>query len=102
MGDCTTQSQHWGRRDMNKAAETGDRIGMLLDLDAGTTTVFKNDVCLGVMATGLSGEYCWAVSLEDEDDSVRVDSAPIPPAPTPEELATVHSDEDGESGSDGE
>ena len=51
---------------------------MLLDLDAGTLTVFKNDERLGVMATGLSGEFCWAVSLRGENRSARIQSAPVP------------------------
>ena len=37
---------------------------MLLDLDQGSMTVWKNDDQLGVMvAEGLSGPLCWAVSL---------------------------------------
>jgi hypothetical protein len=44
-------------------AKCGDTIGLLLDVDAGTLTVHKNDERLGVMATGLEGRYCWAVSL---------------------------------------
>ena len=48
-----------GRQD---ARQAGDRIGMLLDLDQGSMTVWKNDVKLGVMvAEGLSGPLCWAV-----------------------------------------
>ena len=31
---------------------------MLLDLAQGSMTVYKGDERLGVMATGLSGEYC--------------------------------------------
>ncbi|EJK73062.1 hypothetical protein THAOC_05339, partial [Thalassiosira oceanica] len=38
---------------------TGDTIGMLLNLDEGTLTVYKNDRCLGVTKDGLSGSYCW-------------------------------------------
>ena len=42
----------------------GDSIGMLLDLDQGSMTVWKNGIKLGVMvAEGLSGPYCWAVGL---------------------------------------
>ncbi|EJK43822.1 hypothetical protein THAOC_37695 [Thalassiosira oceanica] len=38
-------------------------IGLLLDLDEGTLSVFKNYRRLGVMKRGgLSGEYCWFVS----------------------------------------
>ncbi|EJK77542.1 hypothetical protein THAOC_00619, partial [Thalassiosira oceanica] len=40
-------------------SETGDTIGMLLNLDEGTLTVFKNNRHLGVMKVGLSGSYCW-------------------------------------------
>ena len=41
--------------------EQGDRIGMLLDLDQGSMTVWKNGVKLGVMqAGGLRGPLCWA------------------------------------------
>jgi len=46
-------------------------------------TVYKNDERLGVMATGLSGEYSWAVSLSYERDSARIDAAALP-APGPE------------------
>ena len=36
---------------------------MLLDLDQGSTTVWKNDEKLGVMAAeGLRGPLCWAVT----------------------------------------
>eukprot|EP01046_Picozoa_sp_COSAG06_P003938 COSAG06_NODE_158_length_21760_cov_36.036979_6_plen_319_part_00 len=70
-----------------QTAEEGDRIGMLLDLDQGTVTVYKNDVRLGVMATGLSGEYSWAVALAGWHGSVRIEAAPAPASPTAEELA---------------
>jgi hypothetical protein len=62
------------------AREEGDRIGMLLDLDLGSMTVYKNDERLGVMATGLSGEYSWAVTLLDEGDSARIEAAALPAA----------------------
>jgi hypothetical protein len=78
-GHCFPGNHDWeGRQSAN---EEGDRIGMLLDLDQGTMTVYKNDERLGVMATGLSGEYSWAVSLLWQGDSVRIgaDEAPAPP-----------------------
>ena len=50
-------------------------------------TVYKNDKRLGVMATGLSGEYCWAVMLCRPGDSARIEAAPPPASPTAEELA---------------
>ena len=42
---------------------TGDTIGMLLNLDDGTMTVYKNNRRLGVMKDGLSGPYCWFVTV---------------------------------------
>ena len=75
---------------MQGATQQGDRIGMLLDLDQGSMTVWKNDVQLGVMQSeGLSGPLCWAASLFDQGDSARIESAPAPPSPTEEELATA-------------
>ena len=56
----------------------GDRIGLLLDLDQGSMTVYKNDERLGVMATGLSGEYSWAVSLRQQGSSTRIEPATLP------------------------
>ena len=38
-------------------------IGLLLDLDEGTLTVFMNGRQLGVMKDGLGGEYVWFVSV---------------------------------------
>ena len=37
-------------------------IGLLLDLDGGTLSVFKDGRRLGVMKNGLDGEYCWFVT----------------------------------------
>ena len=68
--------REWGG--MQTAREDGDRIGMLLDLDQGSMTVYKNDERLGVMAIGLSGEYSWAVSGYRQDSSARIDVAALP------------------------
>ena len=88
-------------------AEEGDRIGMLLDLDQGSMTVWKNDEKMGVMvAEGLSGEYCWAVELYHADNSARIESAPAPASPTEEELTAAkawqpsYSDSESESDDD--
>jgi hypothetical protein len=62
---------------MQGVLKRGDRIGMLLDLDQGTMTVYKNDERLGVMATGLSGEYSWAVTLATVG-SLRIEPAAQP------------------------
>lgn len=62
-----------------EGAKVGDSIGLLLDLDEGSMTVFKNGKRLGVMvASGLCGEYCWAVELGARGDSVRIEPAATP------------------------
>ena len=38
-------------------------VGLLLDLNEGTVSVFKDGRHLGVMKDGLGGEYCWFVSV---------------------------------------
>ena len=73
---------------------------MLLDLDQGSMTVYKNDERLGLMATGLSGEYSWAAELCYQGTSARMEAAPAPGSPTAEELAqaiayiAAHGDDD--------
>jgi hypothetical protein len=82
----TNNGSNWpGRRDWEgmEGAQEGDRIGLLLDLDQGTMTVYKNGGQLGVMATGLSGEYSWAVGLFmhgrfHEGSRTRIEAATFP------------------------
>ena len=53
---------------------TGDVLLLLLDSDAGTLTVIKNNgTLLGVAVTeGLTGDLCWAVFSIDEGGSLRI------------------------------
>jgi hypothetical protein len=83
-GVCITDPCAW--EGMQHAREAGDRIGMLLDLDQGSMTVYKNAKRLGVMATGLSGEYSWAATLCLPGDSARIEAAEVPASRTGEEL----------------
>ena len=79
-----------GSEGMQLARVQGDRIGLLLDFDQGSMTVWEHDERLGVMqAEGLSGPLCWAVSIFDEHYSARIESAPAPPSPTEGELAAA-------------
>eukprot|EP01046_Picozoa_sp_COSAG06_P045782 COSAG06_NODE_6383_length_2956_cov_29.742387_2_plen_832_part_01 len=64
------------------ANEEGDRIGLLLDLDAGSLTVYKNDARLGVMQeSGLTDAagYRWAVALLSKGSSARIGEMPVVP-----------------------
>lgn len=52
-------------------------IGLLLDLDEGTLTVYKNGRRLGVMKKGLAGEYCWYISMTSHGDTVSIDKGAL-------------------------
>ena len=54
-------------------------IGMLLDLDEGTLTVFQNGRKLGVMKRGLAGPYCWVTTMI-EGHQVTIKRGVIPPS----------------------
>lgn len=56
----------------------GDVIGMLLDLEAGTLSVYRNGRRLGVMKDDLSGDYCWSATLWSHGDCVRIEKGVIP------------------------
>ena len=47
------------------------KIGMLLDLDEGTLSVYNNGRKLGVMKRGLAGQYCWVVSLSETQVTIK-------------------------------
>jgi len=51
-----------------EGCRTGDCVGLLLNLDEGTLAVYKNNRRLGVMKGGLSGTYCWYVTIAGNDD----------------------------------
>ena len=53
---------------------SGDRIGMLLNLDSGTLTVYKNSVRIGTISTvRLSGEYCWYGAITIPGPDIRIE-----------------------------
>ena len=58
-------------------AREGDTIGLTLDLERGTMMAFKNDEPLGVMATGLHGEYVWAVEMYRRGDCIRIERGAV-------------------------
>ena len=60
-----------------EGCDNGDTIGMLLNLDKGTLSVYKNNRRLGVMKDGLSGSYCWYVTI-DGNDTVAIKEAEMP------------------------
>ena len=53
-------------------------------------TACQNDEKLGVMvAEGLSGPLCWAVTLFQQRNSACIESVPAPASPTEEELVAA-------------
>ncbi len=61
-----------------QTAQSGDCIGMLLDLDQGSLAVYKNESRLGLLRTsGCSAEYCWAADLFS-GECVEIATAPVP------------------------
>jgi hypothetical protein len=62
----------------HKTFGAGQVLGLLLDCDAGTLTVKLDGVRLGVAATRLDGEWCWAAKLAnggDPEPKVRIAAA---------------------------
>lgn len=62
------------RQSLLSSRHVGTTIGMLLNLDEGTLTVYKNNRKLDVMKDGLSGPYCWYTTVSNED-SVAIKKA---------------------------
>jgi hypothetical protein len=62
----------------HKPFGAGQVLGLLLDCDAGTLTVKLDGVRLGVAATRLDGEWCWAANLANgghPEPKVRIAAA---------------------------
>ena len=58
--------EHWkGYGDFNGDCRT---LGMLLDLDNGTLSVYQDGQRLGTLKDGLAGEYCWFVGFWSKGD----------------------------------
>ena len=64
-----------------EGCESGDTVGMLLNLDEGTLTVYKDNRCLGVLKDGLSGSYCWYADVSF-GDAVAIQRNASPTSPT--------------------
>ncbi|EJK73931.1 hypothetical protein THAOC_04427 [Thalassiosira oceanica] len=65
-------------RDGMEGCSTGDTIGMRLDLNEGTLTIYKNRLCLGVMKDGLSGSYCWYTTVMGNGCSITINRSSFP------------------------
>lgn len=75
-----------------QSLERSGKIGLLLDYDKGTLTVYKNEIKLGVMKEGLSGAYSWMVSVGSRPGFAEPDSKlriKIERSPLPQEAASA-------------
>lgn len=61
----------------------GDVIGVALDIDAGTLTMYKNNVSQGVMYTGLTGTFFPAICLAGFSANLTVNFGATPFTYTP-------------------
>ena len=82
-GNCHTSDWNSSRSDVNtwegiEGISSDGEIGMLLDLDEGTLSVYKNGRKLGVMKSGLVGSYCWFASMH-RGSQVTIKRGTIPP-----------------------
>ena len=60
--------------------QRGVPIGLLLDLDEGTLSIYQRDRKLATLKDGLSGEYCWyaTAALFGADASISIERGPAP------------------------
>jgi len=72
-----TLPDSYGRRNFLR---TGDEMGLVLDIDDGTVSVYKNGRAIHASNGGFQGHYCWAVSIINGvyRGAVKVESAPFP------------------------
>ncbi|EJK51996.1 hypothetical protein THAOC_28777 [Thalassiosira oceanica] len=76
--DELNEGKEW---DGMESCQSGDTVGMLLNLDEGTLSVYRNNRLLGVLKTGLSGPYCWHVNLFKQQtvtDAVSIKRGTLP------------------------
>eukprot|EP00984_Skeletonema_dohrnii_P029817 scaffold20708_cov118-Skeletonema_dohrnii-CCMP3373.AAC.1 len=80
----THTDQRWDGMIGGSLVHDTREYGLLLDLDAGTLSMYKDDKCLGVMMRGLTGEYYWVANIlahahgRPEQQNVRIERAPVP------------------------
>ena len=61
-----------------RGAEVGDVIGLLLDLERGSLSVYINGTRLGVMvSSGLEGPLRWAVDMLGQGSKARIASSTL-------------------------
>jgi len=60
---CKGLEERYIRRKDELCFDLNDRIGLVLNLDAGTLSMHKNGTYVGELCSGLEGEYLWVCCL---------------------------------------
>jgi len=63
---------NYGRMDIYGYEPSRLPIGLLLDLDEGTLSLYQNGQRLATMKDGLSGEYCWYGAVQGDNVSISI------------------------------
>jgi len=79
LSEWADRSNKVERWDGMEGMSSDGKIGMLLDLEEGTLSVYKNGQKLGVMKRGLTGPYCWVASLY-QGAQVTIEQGTMPPS----------------------
>ena len=68
----------WDEWEGMEKCNPGNTVGMMLDLDEGKLSVYKNNRRLGVMKDELSGSYCWFARIfESSAVSIKRGKTPM-------------------------
>jgi len=73
----TSNNEHLWEREEEEFA-SGDRVGMLLDFDAGKLSVYRNGRRAGTISAPFSGEYCWYGAITTPGPDIRIEKGSIP------------------------
>ena len=80
-GDCywsDWSNRHCEEWDGMEGLDEVETFGLLLDLNEGTLTLYKNGRRLGVMKSGLIGEYCWYTTIGFHGSTVSIERGTLP------------------------
>ena len=73
----SSRSESWDGMEGFSRVPPPYNIGMLLDLDEGTLSVYNSGRKFGVMKRGLAGHYCWVVALSEIQVTIKRGTVPL-------------------------
>eukprot|EP01043_Picozoa_sp_COSAG02_P033410 COSAG02_NODE_2278_length_9240_cov_2.311016_2_plen_1828_part_00 len=78
VGGQMVHDGQWGDWEGMQPAPPDAEVGLLLDYERATLTVFINGIRCGILADGVSGPLCWMTELRNVGDSVELREQPAP------------------------